>query len=175
MLPDEILMFKRYVSYATKYSEFGSGGSTVYVDGCPNIKEIVSIESDDVFAKKVSSKCNRTEVRHIDIGPAYNWGHPSDTSTKPRWPNYSRADIGTPDLILVDSRFRVACILQVCLSHSNSILIVHDFWNRSEYHCVLPFLDVIDRVDSLLVAKVKTSNDRGKLQELYEEYKENSD
>ena len=167
-------MFKQYVANATNYSEFGSGGSTVYIDGCVNIKEIVSIESNEEFARNVSLKCSRTHVRHIHIGPAHFWGHPSDASTISRWPSYSQADIGTPDLVLVDGRFRVACILQVCLNHPNSILMVHDFWNRLEYGCVLPFLDVIDRVDTLLVARVKDLNDSVKIQELYEEYKENS-
>lgn len=42
----------------------------------------------------------------------------------------------------MDGRFRVACIIETILKSQPSTLIaVHDFWNRTEYHEALPFLE----------------------------------
>ena len=172
---NECKRFMYYAQQSKTYAEFGSGGSTTYIDTLPNIESAISIESDPVFADKVRSMCKKVRVVHADIGPVKPWGYPADTSDKGRLAKYSSAPIGPPDTILVDGRFRVACILRACLDHPNALLIVHDFWCRPSYHCVLEFLDVVERVESLMVARVKSENNRSRILELYELYKDDSD
>jgi hypothetical protein len=87
------------------------------------------------------------------------------------WPNYSSADIGTPDTILIDGRFRVACGLQCCIKHPNATILMHDFTNRPEYHVLLNYMDIVKSVDTLVCVKVKLDNDKEKLLELYDTYK----
>ena len=49
----------------------------------------------------------------------------------------------------MDGRFRVACILQACLKCGDrSRILVHDFFNRPAYFVVLPFLNLVCRVDT---------------------------
>ena len=59
-------------------------------------------------------------------------------------------------LYLVDGRFRVACALEAlarCRPHT--ILLFHDFWNRTPYHPVLAFTDWLGSCDSLAILRRK--------------------
>ena len=164
----EKVLFKKYVSKSVHYAEFGSGGSTLYVDKQPNILSCISVESDPAFADKIRSECKKSSVCHADIGAVSGWGYPADTTPSDKWLNYSKYDVGTPDTILIDGRFRVACILQSCLTHPNAVLMIHDFTNRPEYHCVLPYLNIIEVADTLVVATIQLNDS---IHELYERYK----
>jgi len=42
----------------------------------------------------------------------------------------------------------------------NTLIAVHDFWNRPAYHAVLPFLNEIDRCETLGVFRTKPDMDR---------------
>ena len=62
-------------------------------------------------------------IIHADIGPVGEWGRPYDRSSIGLWPRYVAkpwaewARRGSlPDLVYVDGRFRVACILSVALA-----------------------------------------------------------
>ena len=61
---------------------------------------------------------------------------------------------------LVDGRFRVACALEAlarCQPHT--VLLFHDFWNRTPYHPVLAFTDWLGSCDSLALLRRKASID----------------
>ena len=68
------------------------------------------------------------------------------------------------DLVLVDGRFRVACALQA-LAHCqpHTVLLIHDFWNRTPYHPVLAFTDWLGSCDTLAILRRKPAIDRDKL------------
>lgn len=34
-------------------------------------------------------------------------------------------------------------------------MFIHDFWNRTEYHDILQFVDVLDRADTAVVLRQK--------------------
>lgn len=56
--------------------------------------------------------------------------------------------------ILVDGRARVGCCLYaIKLMDKRSILFIHDFFRRDEYHDVYKYLKEINRVDQLAVFK----------------------
>jgi len=164
--------FRQYLLKSKHYAEFGCGGSTVWANNTPNIESIVSIESDKEFANKIQSYCPRAEVRWADVGPTREFGHPKDKTFQSKWGVYSQQDIGTPDTILIDGRWRVACSLQVAMKYQNATVLVHDFWNRPEYHCILPYYSVVDSVDTLAILKPNGVNVPI---ELYETYVKNDD
>lgn len=166
----EINVLKTYLYKSTNYVEFGSGGSTVLADTISNIQSIISVESDKMFGKHVQSLCSKAQIIWINIGEISSYGHPKDDSMKNCWPNYSSVDVGMPDTILIDGRFRVACGLQCCLKYRGSTILIHDFTNRPEYHVLLKFLDIEDQVDTLVVTRVKPNINKEELLTLYEKY-----
>ena len=194
MSSSEIAMVSKFMSRATHYAEFGSGGSTCLACRFPNIQSIVSVESDHAFQQKVQAMCPRADVRWINIGrtsdykrsplsflfrsrqgvkPAGShqmYGHPADSSSMHLWRDYSTADIGQPDLILIDGRFRVACGIQCCLKYPDAIIMIHDFAHRTEYHLLLQFLDVFSSTNSLVVARVKPGLDKAALEDAFERF-----
>jgi hypothetical protein len=56
-----------------------------------------------------------------------------------------------PDLVLVDGRFRVACVFQALLTVPTARILVHDFWQRPAYHIVLQYTTVLDRADTMVL------------------------
>lgn len=179
MTPREVQCLKKFLTKATYYFEFGSGGSTHFALQTSKGK-VVSVESAKPWVKRVRKTLrkygDRLSVRWIDIGPVGNCGIPTNSKTSSRWPNYSLAIKKLPpgtqvDTVLVDGRFRVACILQTILTFPNATVCVHDFWKRPEYHVVLPFFYVIAGADTLVVMKAKPDFHREKAQTLWEKYK----
>lgn len=60
-------------------------------------------------------------------------------------------------------------------SDGNTQIAFHDFWKRSQYHVVLPFVDCVDRVDSLAVFKRPTAFNEGAARQLLERYRTQQD
>ena len=66
-----------------------------------------------------------------------------------------------PDVVLVDCRFRVACVAATGLNVSpETIIVVHDFWagKREYYEPALTLLHPIDRADSLGVFRISSAS-----------------
>jgi hypothetical protein len=94
----------------------------------------------------------------VDIGPTGEWGYPLDTVRQENWPLYHSAAFegeSNYDLILIDGRFRISCILQACL-HCSSItrILVHDFFNRPQYFVVFPFLHLKEQTDTMALFSI---------------------
>jgi hypothetical protein len=180
MSPDEAACFRDLVASSRRIIEYGSGGSTVLA--CRSGAKLISVESDNAWLERVLAdesvrdavEHNRARLMHIDIGPVGDWGRPLDKSCSGRWPSYSKSpweQSFDPDLVLVDGRFRVACILQTILNaRRGTTLVVHDFWNRPKYHVVLPFLRWSKSVDSLGVFTIVTCWQRKKILKMLQRY-----
>jgi hypothetical protein len=126
--------------------EFGSGGSTILA--CLLDKRVYSVESDlkwagdiaAVIAEKVEGA--KAVVTPVDIGPTRAWSFPTDHSGYAAYSNYpndvwDRDDFSDPDLILIDGRFRVACLMTALqrVRRPTSVLF-DDYANRPYYHWV---------------------------------------
>lgn len=127
--------------------EYGSGGSTVFA-ARETSADLISIESDEVWADNLVLGLEaeglmrpNVEVRHVDIGPTRAWGKPA--STKPwsqfcdyplspwRDPDYS------PDVVLIDGRFRAGCFGATLLNaKDHTVILWDDYVDRPEYHLV---------------------------------------
>jgi hypothetical protein len=169
MTDAEIGVLRECFSKATSLVEFGSGGSTLLAVRSSSLRRIWSIESDPAWIVKLrglpdvahAEAGGRLRFIHADIGRTGDYGMPVEASAQERWPGYYQTVWNDPatveaDLVLVDGRFRVACALEAlacCRPHT--ILLFHDFWNRTPYHPVLAFTDWLGSCDSLAILRRK--------------------
>jgi hypothetical protein len=161
----EAAALKRYMCAATHYFEFGAGGSTVLASECPNLKTVRGAESDPAWIRQITPFLDmansRCRVDHADIGPVKEWGHPVNIGAQAaKIPNYWKAlervvvEEGVkPDLVLIDGRFRVMCCLTTLELVPAATICIHDFTIRPEYHCILPFCEVVETVGTLVVLR----------------------
>lgn len=158
--------------------EFGCGGSTLIA--ARQVKRLVSVDSDSEWLAHVGTNLARAAIDftpfHADIGPTKEWGYPADTSRLADWPRYHvgvwRRLQGSPDAVLVDGRFRVACLLQsVIHCKPDCLLLFHDFFDRPHYHVALRHVEVLARVDTLAVMRAKPQVDgKAVLHDLFDHF-----
>ncbi|MDO8281187.1 MAG: hypothetical protein Q7U10_00965 [Thermodesulfovibrionia bacterium] len=183
MTKDELKMIHSYIDLSHNYLEFGSGESTIYASTAPMIKSIDSVESSEGYISEYlkpntaitnALSTGKLLFHIIDIGETIAWGYPKNELKKHLWPNYSLSVFtkkSNHDLALVDGRFRVACTLNCILNTpENCTIIIHDFWSRPEYHIVLKYLELKDKVETLGVFSKKQDTDLIKLQSLIKKY-----
>ena len=126
--------------------EYGSGGSTILAADLD--KPITSVECDPAWAAKMRAwfaanpPKGAVTLHEVDIGPVGEWAHPIDESGKDRWASYptsvwERADFRQPDVVLIDGRFRVACLLTVAFRTKAPVTVLFDdYAARPAYHVV---------------------------------------
>ena len=161
---EALARFTRELDASTGYLEFGSGGSTVLADR--RSVRTVSVESDRFYARVVRSQLTpATTVKVLDVylGLTGLWSYP--VFQKPtrrrqgRWRRYVqrpfdqlREDGWFPDFVLVDGRFRRACVLETVrraiTENQELTLMVDDYFNvdRSHYEAVESWLGRPERV-----------------------------
>lgn len=144
-LPDaEAAFLREAYGRAKAILEYGSGGSTVLAAELG--KPVVSVESDKAWADRLSAHLagitDKAAVHHVDIGPTKDWGRPRDSSGAARYHLYAlsvwdREDLGEPDLVLIDGRFRAACLAAVLLRAKRpTTVLFDDYAPRPYYHGV---------------------------------------
>lgn len=178
MRPMEIELLTFLFRHADHALEFGAGGSTT-LGVKLGLSRLTSVESDAEWVTRIradesaarAQTDGRLTLLHADIGPIGKLGGPAGQNTE-RWANYhaapwSHVDLSRLDIVLIDGRFRVACIAETLLRVDRGPRIaIHDFWNRPEYHVVLPFLDEVESCETLGVFRAKAGLDRAALQAL---------
>ncbi|MFN3578584.1 MAG: hypothetical protein ACK4TJ_16605, partial [Tabrizicola sp.] len=102
--------------------EYGSGGSTVLAAELG--ARVFAVESDRDWAVRLASHVagvsDRVQVHWADIGPTGAWGVPLKPREHHKFHRYAlsvwdRPDFVQPDLVLIDGRFRCACLVAVML------------------------------------------------------------
>lgn len=181
-IPERIL-FYRYLLNTSVYFEYGSGGSTMLACSISTIQQLYSIENDFNFSSTLlknnaclnhSYSMKKFFPAVVYIGQTQSFGLPSFNHQPNKWRLYpemilslfhltvhssisslpSLSSSQLPDFVLVDGRFRVACVLACLLALPDDALIaVHDFFSRSQYYPILNFLEPVDCIDSLLIGK----------------------
>jgi hypothetical protein len=149
---------------ASTILEYGSGGSTMLAARLG--KHVVAIESDPVWAASLNTIIGRhgfgghAKVIHSDIGPVGLWGKPYDNSASQNFPNYAlavweREDFQHPDVVLVDGRFRTACVLATILNAKAPVLLLFDdYSDRSRYHWIEKVIEPTQRVGRMAVFEI---------------------
>jgi hypothetical protein len=187
MTAPEVAYFLRFIRSGTSYFEFGCGGSTIVAAGYgPENLNITATDSSQewIGVVKQDGSCSKKEergllrVNYVDIGPIGAWGHPVQTAqeSKGAWYLYSQAISmagGHYDVVLVDGRFRVACVLNTFLSNPSATVMVHDFLQEEHHHnykVLLEVADVVSRVDTLVELKRKASASQVDIMKMYATY-----
>lgn len=163
MPDDQIKYYKQVISTCNNYMEFGSGGSTVYAS--ENIKgKGLSFESDYEWYNNVKNivKNNNYQLIYIDIeSEKNNWGYPGKKCNVDKQMLYSTkfkeyiSDLN-PDVILIDGRYRVSCALQIhSFISDNCRVLFDDFLNRSHYHVVLEYYEIVNKVNNMVELRKK--------------------
>ena len=176
----EKALFKQNLERAGRYFEFGSGGSTVWA--CRAGLTVHGVESDAAWVEGLKQRLGEAcQVQTEDIGPTKEWGFPVSDSARHRFPNYSEAihrHDQAFDLILVDGRFRVACVLNAIRHTLNTAdrpaetrLFIHDFWNRPRYHAVLEFLVEEASAETAGVFRIAENIDPERIDMVLEKYR----
>lgn len=178
-------LFKKYIVESKNYLEFGLGGSTIFTLLHSNAN-IVSVDTNKKWIRFMEgyrlikrSLGDRLVIHYVDIGPTKNWGYPVDEEKAENFYKFSSSvfqlrQINDVDTILVDGRFRVACVLQSvlqCGENKGLKILIHDYSFREEYHVVEKYLDLVEKVQSLYVFEIKNDADVQKIKQDYERYK----
>lgn len=146
--------------------EYGSGGSTWLGAQMPG-KYVMSVESDRDWAIGLQQEIDAAAlpspavVWHIDIGATGAWGRPVDDSAHERYHRYPLAIwdqpfFRHPDLVLIDGRFRPACLATVCLRVTRPVTVLFDdYADREKYHVVERFAKPVETVGRMAVFEIK--------------------
>lgn len=124
--------------------EYGSGGSTVLASDMG--KTVFSVESDAEWLAGMRGwfadhkPKGRVVLHHGNIGPTGKWGAPTGPKSFRNFPGYAlsvwdRDDFEHPDLVLIDGRFRPACLLATAFRVSRPVRVLFDdYVERPQYH-----------------------------------------
>ena len=126
--------------------EYGSGGSTVLAAEMG--KTVFSVESDAEWLQGMRDWFTRHPAKgklvlhHADIGPTGKWGMPTGPKAFRRFPGYAldiwdHPDFEHPDLVLIDGRFRPACLLATAFRITRPVTVLFDdYTGREPYHAI---------------------------------------
>jgi hypothetical protein len=135
-------MFKELVTQPCVYGEYGCGQSTLWV-GLNTNNPIIAVDTSFEWVSRVRSLMPRQDgvfIEHVDLGEIGKWGRPLTYKHLDGFQGYVEGiwcGSLTPNLILIDGRFRVSCFLASLLrAPVGSKIIFDDYRDRLHYHIV---------------------------------------
>jgi hypothetical protein len=121
MHADQIDYLKGKLTGSRCFLEYGAGGSTRLAAQI-GVERVYSVESDVKYSKEVVKAALadrpgfKLTMKTPNIGVTGAWGRPLNSEKFRRWPGYAldiwddMTNAGhSPDLVLIDGRFRIAC------------------------------------------------------------------
>lgn len=151
------------------YLEYGCGGSTVYAAKVANVRSIIAVDSNQEWIDRVSSSIQGSAgtflIQHCDLGAIGDWGVPkTDQRIRHFWRyvvmpwDAAKQHSLTPDLILIDGRFRIASFLFCLLSaREGTTILFDDYFDRPHYFVVEEFCRVDQRRGRMAVFRATQS------------------
>lgn len=133
--PDVTALLTETYRAAGTILEYGSGGSTDLAASMG--KQVWSVESDAAWAAGMRGHLDahhpghRVTISHVDIGRTKSWGRPRNVSRMAEWHLYPLAvwdmpGLLHPDVILIDGRFRVACLVTALMRVTRPTCVLFD-------------------------------------------------
>lgn len=145
MHDSEIFLVLKHLYYTDTLLEWGSGGSTTYFPHF--VKKYYSIEHDGDWYNELKSEIpSNVELYHVP------WDSPRTIPTqRNQFKTYieyvDKLNIKKFDKVFIDGRARGWCAEYVLkYLHEDSIIFIHDFWNRPQYHVVFNWYDEVDSI-----------------------------
>ena len=135
--------------------EYGSGGSTVLAGELLGAT-VYSVEGDLDWAARMQAWFDenpplaRVHLHPVDIGKTGKWGRPAASDGWKRYHTYpisvwDRADFQHPDVVLIDGRFRAACLITTMLRIERPVTVLFDdYVDRQAYHAVEDFVEPVE-------------------------------
>lgn len=143
---DEAEALANALRKASVVLEYGSGGSTAMAAEMGKV--VISVESDAEWLDGMKDWFLRhppksdVVLHHADIGPTGKWGMPTGQKAFRKFPGYA-LDIWDhprfqhPDLVLIDGRFRPACLLATAFRITRPVTVLFDdYAEREPYHAI---------------------------------------
>lgn len=159
--PKEVEAFVREAyAEASVILEYGSGGSTWIAAQMPG-KLIFSVESDLNWTLDMQAFLNQADLPspvtmvYVNIGETGKWGRPLDDSQWRYFHNYplkvwEASFFRHPDVVLIDGRFRAACLITVLMRAKRRVKVLFDdYVDRPHYHAVEEFIKPVRLVDRM--------------------------
>lgn len=147
-LPDkEAALLREHYKRAGSILEYGAGGSTVMASEMAD-KHIMTVETDQAWVAAMEAWFadhpgkSPVDLIWANIGKTKAWGRPANEEG---WRDYAKypleiwslEGIPHPEIVLVDGRFRVGCILATAFRCSQPVtVLVDDYARRASYHVV---------------------------------------
>lgn len=139
-------IFKQLAVQAKVYFEYGCGKSTIWTSYNSNTK-IFSVDTSRQWVQDTKSKScpdSTPRLNWVDCGAIGDWGRPMGYSLRCKFKEYIMGPFEmtneSPELILIDGRFRVACFLtSLSRSRPGTHIIFDDYVERPYYHIVEEF------------------------------------
>ena len=145
-------LFKELISDTKVYFEYGCGKSTDFALKYSD-SEIFSVDTSAEWVKKINllndgENNDRLNLKWIDVGPLGDWGTPLTFSKRSNFKNYAGhfwLINKSPDLVLIDGRFRIFCFLtSLKYAVPGTKILFDDYKDRSYYHVVEEFCTKVD-------------------------------
>jgi hypothetical protein len=169
--PAALDYFASRLERSTLYVEYGAGGSTIQAARLK--RNFITVESDQTFLKAIKCKIKRDfgEARgllvHANVGITEKFGEPfikrKTEKRLLRWQGYAAAPWQfvepneLPDLILVDGRFRVSCVLYSIKQMRNYDyeILFDDYFSRPHYRVTERFTRIHSTLGRMAILKPK--------------------
>jgi hypothetical protein len=160
-------IFKEIIVSAKTYAEYGCGASTIWVFNNTHC-QIFSVDSSQAWLDTVEHKCGksgRLNLHFANVGKIKDWGTPCNYENYQNFNHYTDwiwEQNVSPDVVLIDGRFRVACFLTSLLrAKEGTRLVFDDYTNREEYHIVEKFIKPVKTCgrQALFVVPIKGALD----------------
>jgi len=152
------------------YLEYGVGGSTLLA-ARSGPGTLIGVESDGRFLAAVGDAIERASEKiiwhpvYVDLGPTTYLGFPKTLRMRGQWCSYPLApwQLGlSPDLVLIDGRFRLACAIATAAHAAPGTLVVFDdYLTRPWYWRATNYLDLVEKVGRAAIFRVRATRDPG--------------
>jgi hypothetical protein len=146
-------LFKSLLPTVANYFEYGCGKSTEYVYKCSKAN-IYTVDTSEEWARRIQGISGevsnaRLNVKWVDVGKVADWGNPTSFEKRANFSLYTDwvwTQGVTPDLVVIDGRFRVCCFLtSIKYAPIGTKIIFDDYAERPFYHVAEEFLNIIER------------------------------
>ena len=136
-------LFKKVVTEAKVYGEYGCGNSTIWTLENTSAN-IISVDTSMEWIMKVkdmiNKNCIRVNIHHTNLGEVGDWGRPISYVNQKNFNDYTNhiwEQAEKPSVVLIDGRFRVCCFLTTLkFAFEGTKILFDDYTDRPHYHYI---------------------------------------